>query len=100
QHAGVVDQVAGGEVIGAVDDQVVPGEDLQGVVAVQRLLVQDHVDQRVDLGDAAARGLGLRPAHVGHPVDDLALQVRLLDPVEVDDAQRADTRGGQVQQGR
>jgi len=31
-------------------------------------------------------------------VDDLALQVRLVDHVEVDDAQRADTGRGQVHQ--
>ena len=35
QHGRVVDQVAGGEVVGAVDDQVVAGEDVEHVVVVQ-----------------------------------------------------------------
>ena len=51
------------------------------------------------LQDAVARGLGLGPADVGLAVDDLALQVRLVDDVEVDDAERADARRGEVEQG-
>ena len=51
QHARVVDQVAGGEVVGAVDDQVVWLEDLHHVRRVEPLLVQDHVDVRVDVQD-------------------------------------------------
>jgi len=42
--------------------------------------------------------LGLAAAHVGDAVDDLALQVRLVHHVEVDNAQRADPGRGQVQQ--
>ena len=34
------------------------------------------------------------------PVDDLALQVGFVDDVELHDPDRADTRGGQVQQRR
>src|SRR5215475_5140382 len=33
-------------------------------------------------------------------MDDLALQVRLVDDVEVDDAERADASGGEVEQRR
>jgi hypothetical protein len=51
QHGGVVHQVPGGEVVGAVDDQVVLREDPLDVVDVQALLVQDHVDVGVDLLD-------------------------------------------------
>ena len=43
-------------------------------------------------------GLGL--ADVGLAVDDLALQVGLVDGVELDDAERADPGRGQVQQRR
>ena len=47
-----------------------------------------------------SRALGLRPADVGLPVDDLALQVGLVDGVELDDAERADTGRGEVHQHR
>src|SRR5690606_29716901 len=98
QHARVVDQVAGGEVVRAVDDEVVLGEDLQRVLVVQPRLVQADVDQRVDLLDGVPRALGLGPADVGDAVDDLALQVRLVDGVELDDAQGAHAGRGEVHQ--
>ena len=60
--------------------------------------MHDHVHVRVDLHDAVPGGLGLGPADVGLAVDDLALQVGLVDHVEVHDAERAHARGGQVQQ--
>ena len=62
--------------------------------------MQDHLDVRVDLGDRLLGGLGLGLADVGDAVDDLALQVRLVDRVEVHDAERADARRGQIEQGR
>src|SRR3712207_4406732 len=46
--------------------------------------------------DGVTRALGLGPAHVGLAVDDLALQVGLVDDVELDDAERADAGRGQV----
>ena len=62
--------------------------------------MQHDVDQRVDLPDAVARRLRLRPADVGLPVDDLALQVRLVDGVVVDDPEGADAGRGEVHEGR
>ena len=60
--------------------------------------MQSHVDQRVDLLDGVAGALRLGPADVGLAVDDLALQVGLVDHVELDDADGAHPGGGQVQQ--
>src|SRR5262249_13382000 len=50
--------------------------------------------------DGVTGGLGLGAADVRLAVDDLALQVRLVDLVELHDAERADARGGQVHQRR
>lgn len=96
QHAGVVDQVTGGEVVRAVDDEVVLAEDLHHVLGFEPLFVKDHVDVRVDAQHAVAGGFGLGPADVRLAVDDLALQVRLVDLVELHDAQRAHAGRGQV----
>ena len=96
----VVDQVAGREVVGAVDDEVVALEDPEDVVVVEPLRVHHDLDQRVDLGDRLLRRLRLRPADVGLAVDDLALQVRLVDLVELDDADRPDACRGEVHQRR
>src|SRR6201996_6448850 len=98
QHAGVVDQVTGGEVVGPVHDQVVRTENVERVVGVQPLLVQHDLDVRVHLKNASAGRFGLGTADVGDAVDDLPLQVRLVHHVEVDDAERADAGRGQVQQ--
>ena len=95
----VVDHVARGEVVGAVDDQVVVGEDPQHVVVVEALVVDDHVDERVGLGQRLLRGDRLGLPDVALPVDDLALQVGLVDLVELGDAEGADAGRGQVEQG-
>ena len=100
QYRGVVDQVAGGEVVGAVDDEVVVGEQRDGIVGRQPKLVQCNGDERVDLGEGIAGAVRLGPADIGAAVDDLALQVGLLDDVELDDAQGADPGGGQIEQCR
>src|SRR6185312_15168545 len=73
--------------------------DLQHVAVVQPDVVQHHVHQRVDLGDGVAGRLRLGPADIGLAVDDLALQVGLVDHVELDDAEGADPGGSQVHQG-
>ena len=57
-----------------------------------------------DLGierlDSVLRGIELRPADVGRAVDDLTLQVAEVDNVEVDDAESADTRRGEIERRR
>jgi hypothetical protein len=63
-------------------------------------LVQDHLHERVDLGHRVPGRLGLGLADVRLTVDDLTLEVRLVDDVEVDHAERADTRRREVEQGR
>ncbi len=97
QHAGVVDQVAGGEVVRAVDDHVVVPEQLQGVRGVEPRLVGDDLDVRVEVAQALGGGLDLRPAHGGAAEEDLAVEVALVDHVEVDQAERADPRRREVE---
>ena len=100
KYGRVVDQIAGGEVIGAVDDEVVGGEQFDGVIDAQAELVQFHRDERVGLTQGITGALRLGPADIGGAVDDLALQIGLVDHIEVDDAQRSDTGGGQIEQRR
>ena len=100
QHAGVVDQVAGREVVGAVDDQVVLAKismtlSLSSAVSCTTTLTRGLISAMLSRADSR-----LGPADVGLAVDDLALQVGLVDDVEVDDAERADAGRGQVHQGR
>jgi hypothetical protein len=67
-------------------------------IALEELLVQVDLHQRVDLAHRVACTLRLGPADVALPVDDLTLQVRLVDDVEVDDAESAHAGRGEVHQ--
>ena len=50
-------------------------------------------------GERLLRRVDLALADAVHVVEDLALQVRRVDDVHVDDAERADARGGEVERG-
>jgi hypothetical protein len=93
----VVDEVAGREVVGPVDDHVVAGEDVHHVVGAEAHVVGHHVDVGVEGGEGLLGRVDLALAHPVLVVEDLALQVGLVDHVHVDDAERADAGGGQVQ---
>ena len=96
QHARVVDQIAGGEVVGAVDDDVVIGEQLQRVLRREGGLVGVDLHVRIDLSDPLFRGVELQAADVCSRVNDLPLQVREVDHVEINDAQAANSRRSQI----
>ncbi len=100
EHAGVVDQVAGLEVVGAVGDDVVVLEDLERVGAGEHGVVLDHVHVLVQALEHDLGGVHLELADGGLRVDDLALQVRLVDDVEVHEADGADAGGGEVERER
>ena len=98
-HTGrVVDEVARREVVGAVDDHVpAVAEDPLDVLGGQPLLV----------GTTSTSGLSasivrFAESTFGSPsrsvaVDDLALEVRVVDDVGVDDAERADAGRREVE---
>ena len=100
ERAGVVDEVARGEVVRAVDHDVVVRDEVLDVRRGQADLVRLDVDVGVLPGDEVARGLDLRAADVRVAVDHLSLEVRALDDVVVDDAERADAGRREVLDGR
>ncbi len=102
-HAGqqrrVVEQIAGGEVVGAVDDDVVALEDVEDVVGAEADVVGDDVDVGVQLSERLLRRVDLALADPVDVVEHLALQVRRVHHVHVDDAERPDARRGEVERG-
>ena len=97
---GVVDEVAGREVVGAVDDHVPAGlEDPLDVLRGKPLAEGDDLDVGVERLDAPPRRVGLRLAERVGRVRDLALEVRLVDDVCIDDPDPADARGREVERG-
>ena len=62
--------------------------------------MQHYFDQGVDLLDRVARALRLGPTDITRTVNDLTLEVGLVHHVELDNAERAHTRGCEVHQRR
>ena len=100
EHAGVVDQVAGREIVGTVGHHVVLLKQIQGVGRGQRLLDRLDGDGGVEVGQPVRCPLQLRLSHLRGAVQYLALQVGLVDLVELHDADAADAGRGQVQRQR
>ena len=67
---------------------------------VEPLLVGDDLDVGVERLDRRASRTPPCARRARGRVDDLALEVRLVDDVGVDDAERADARRGEVERGR
>ena len=89
----VVDEVPGREVVGAVDDHVpAVTEDPLDVLGGQPLLERDDLHVGVERLERPLRREHLGLAEPVGGVHDLALQVRVVDDVGVDDAERARRR--------
>ena len=97
EDAGVVDEVAGLEVVGAVGDDVVVLEDLERVGAGEHGVVLDDVEEGIEALEHDLGGVDLELADGGGGVDDLALEVRGVDGVEVDEADGAYSGGGEIE---
>ena len=93
-------QIAGREIVAAVGDQIVAGDDLGGVVGAEPHRVGLNPDIVVDRGQRRAGALDLEVADPLGLMHDLALKVGQIDPVIVDHAERADPGGGEVEQQR
>ena len=97
----IVQEIARREVVGAVDDHVPAlAEDPVDVLRREALLEDLDGDVRVQRLDRPLGRVGLRLAETVGRVDDLALKVRLVDRVVVDDPERADAGGCEVERGR
>ena len=64
QHAGVVDEIARGEIVGAIDDDVVVLEQIERVFAGQPRFVAIDLDIGIQIAEALGRGFDLRPADI------------------------------------
>src|SRR5581483_6517097 len=97
KDAGVVDQVACGEVVGTVHDDVELAEELERVGAGEPRLEGAQLDIGVNGLDLLRGGIQLLAANVSGGVDDLALEVGEVHDVEVHHAQGAHASRGQVE---
>ena len=95
RDTGVGDDQAGSEIVGAVDDEVMVGEQVGGVARVDLLLDARQADVRVAGHDIMGREPRLGHADLAGVEDRLALEVAQFDQVAVDDGEVADAGAGQ-----
>ena len=96
ESGGVVVEVTAGEIIRAVDDDIVAGEERESVGDRDALGVFDDGNERIGGAEAARSGRDLEFADGGVLVEKLALKVVGFDAVEVGDAEGADAGGREV----
>jgi len=95
----VVSEVARGEVVRAVHEDVVILEEVVGVVRLETRLVGVDLDVGIQLLQAILGGLQLGAADVAHPEEDLAVQVAPVHDIEVHETETTHAGGGEVQGG-
>ena len=96
--AGIADEVAGREIVGPVDDEVVARQDGEHVRRLEPHVVRDDGDVGVERAHGVGRGVDLAPPDVRGRVEDLPLEVGDVDDVIVDDPERPHARGREVEQ--
>ena len=96
ERAGVVDEIAGREVVAAVDHEVVVGDKVLDVGRIDARLVLLDIDVRVHLLDELRRRIHLLATDVVVSMDDLSLEVGAFDDVVVHDTEGADASSREV----
>jgi len=99
EDTGIVDEVAGGKVVGAVDDEVIVAQDRQRILGIEMDAMRLHPDVGIDRGNTLPRRVQLGAPDVGSAMKDLTLEVREVDRVEVHESQSADPGRSQVERG-
>ena len=94
---GVIDQIAGVEVVRAIHHQIVVPQDLDDILHRQTEGVRDDLHVRVQGLKGLPRGVHLGPTHVLGLVENLALEVRELDMVRINDSKGPDPGGGEIE---
>src|SRR5690242_21660786 len=84
KHTRVIDEVARGEIIGAVDDNVVFTKQVERVRTREARLVGIDANLRIHPGQAFLGGLDFGAANVAGGKRDLTLEISEIDDVEID----------------
>ena len=96
QHAGIVHQIARGEIVRAVDDDVVVLEKIERVLAGQARFVRVDLNFRIQIAQMVGGRFDFGTAHVAGAEQHLALQVREIHGIEIHEADAAHARRGQI----
>ena len=84
KHTDIVRKVARRKVIRPINDDVVVPHDLHGVLTAKQAIVQVDPHVRINGFYTVFRGIQLLPSDVVGSMQNLALQIRKIDDVEID----------------
>src|SRR5579862_7344893 len=97
KDAGVVDEIARGEIIGAVGDDVEVAKQFESILAAQAGIEGANIQERVNCPQLFGSRIEFFAPYVSGGVNDLALQVGVIDDIEIDEAEGADAGGAEIQ---
>ncbi len=98
EHAGVVDEVTRGKIVGAVEDDVVSGDECEGIIMSETGDDRRDLDQWIQSAQTGSGGFGFRNSSVGSRVENLSLEVGNIDDVGVDDSDATDAGSGEIKE--
>jgi len=96
QNGQIVAEIAGLEIVGPINDEIVILADFFGIGGSKPLLEGSDLDFWVDLLKPFARALDLLSANILGAMEELPLQVRKVDMIEVDNAEFSDSGGDEI----
>ncbi len=100
KDAGIVHEIPRRKIVCAIDHDVISGQQVERVVGRQRHVVDLDGDLRVERIEPVAGRLQLRATDIWGSVDNLALEIAVVNDIEVDDPDAPDAGRGQIQRHR
>src|SRR5580658_4709813 len=97
EHGRVVDEIARGEIVGAVHDDVVIFQNVERVFAGEMRLESINLNIGIQVAQAIAGCSDFRTAYVFGAEENLALQVGGIHRVEINEADAADSSRGEIE---
>jgi hypothetical protein len=99
-HARIIEQILGGEPVGAVDDDICCANEFSGVRWRDARDLCDHIEDRVESPRPFRSDDCFLATDVGSSEKHLAIQVRELDAIVIDDGEMTDTRRREIARDR
>ena len=97
QDARVVDEIARGEIVGAVDDDVEILEEVEGVFAGELGFECFDLNVGIQIGKTRLRRGGFGLADIVGAKGDLALEIGEIHDIKIDESELADACRGEIQ---
>ena len=99
-NANIVRQITRRKIIRPIHHDVVIAHDRHRVLAAKSVFVQNHFNMRIGVAQAVARRFQLWSADIFCSMQNLALQIRKIDFIVINQTECSYTSRGQIKRGR